>query len=77
MKTKILAHLSFSKLLHNFFISLRPKSLATTAAIFWLKNRQPAKWRDKKEVENLVKLGDELESMSDEELAAIIRGAKE
>ena len=49
----------------------------TTAAIFWLKNRQPAKWRDKKEVENLVKLGDELESMSDEELEAIIRGEKE
>ena len=48
----------------------------TTAAIFWLKNRQPGKWRDKKEVENQVKLGDELESMSDEELAAIIRGEK-
>ncbi len=49
----------------------------TTAAIFWLKNRQPGKWRDKKEVENQVKLSDELESMSDEELAAIIRGEKE
>lgn len=49
----------------------------TTAAIFWLKNRQPGKWRDKKEVENQVKLGDELESMSDEELTAIIRGEKE
>ena len=49
----------------------------TTAAIFWLKNRQPGKWRDKKEVENQIKLGDELESMSDEELAAIIRGEKE
>ncbi|MBO5000043.1 MAG: helix-turn-helix domain-containing protein [Parabacteroides sp.] len=49
----------------------------TTAAIFWLKNRQPGKWRDKKEVENQVKLGDELESMSDEELAAIISGEKE
>ena len=48
----------------------------TTADIFWLKNRQPGKWRDKKEVENQVKLGDELESMSDEELAAIIRGEK-
>ena len=48
-----------------------------TAAIFWLKNRQPGKWRDKKEVENQVKLGDELESMSDEELTAIIRGEKE
>lgn len=49
----------------------------TTAAIFWLKNRQPGKWRDKKEVENQVKLRDELESMSDEELTAIIRGEKE
>lgn len=49
----------------------------TTAAIFWLKNRQPGKWRDKKEVENQVKLSDELESMSDEELTAIIRGEKE
>lgn len=49
----------------------------TTVAIFWLKNRQPGKWRDKKEVENQVKLGDELESMSDEELTAIIRGEKE
>lgn len=25
----------------------------TTAAIFWLKNRQPAKWRDKQTIENL------------------------
>ena len=49
----------------------------TTAAIFWLKNRQPGKWRDKKEVENQVKVSDELESMSDEELTAIIRGEKE
>ena len=24
----------------------------TTAAIFWLKNRQPAKWRDKQDVEH-------------------------
>ena len=24
----------------------------TTAAIFWLKNRQPKKWRDKQEVEH-------------------------
>lgn len=49
----------------------------TTAAIFWLKNRQPDKWRDKREIENSVKLGDELESMTDEELRAIIRGEKE
>ena len=45
-----------------------------TAAIYWLKNRQPEFWRDKKEIENNVKLSDELESMTDEELAAIIRG---
>ena len=49
----------------------------TTAASLWVRNRQPGKWRDKKEVESQVKLGDELESMSDEELAAIVRGEKE
>lgn len=48
----------------------------TTAAIFWLKNRQPEKWRDKKEIENNVKLNDELESMSDAELEAVVRGEK-
>lgn len=49
----------------------------TTAAIFWLKNRQPEKWRDKKEVDAKVNLSDELESMTDEQLAAIVRGEKE
>lgn len=49
----------------------------TTAAIFWLKNRQPDKWRDRKEVEANVNLGDELEEMTDEQLAAIVRGEKE
>lgn len=49
----------------------------TTAAIFWLKNRQPEKWRDRKEVDANVNLGDELESLSDEQLEAIIRGEKE
>ena len=44
----------------------------TTAAIFWLKNRQPEKWRDKKEVDANVNLGDELESLTDEQLQAII-----
>ena len=29
----------------------------TTAAIFWLKNRQKAKWRDKQEVENTITTG--------------------
>ena len=46
----------------------------TTAAIFWLKNRQPEKWRDKKEVDANVNLGDELESLTDEQLQAIIDG---
>lgn len=49
----------------------------TTAAIFWLKNRQPEKWRDRKELQIGNKLGDDLESMTDEELRAIIRGEKE
>lgn len=38
----------------------------TTAAIFWLKNRQPERWRDKTETETTLK-GD-LSSLSDEEL---------
>ena len=49
----------------------------TTAAIFWLKNRQPEKWRDKKEVYTNVNLGDELESLTDEQLQAIIDGKEE
>ena len=49
----------------------------TTAAIFWLKNRQPGKWRDKKEVDANVNLGDELEELSDEQLQAIIDGKEE
>ena len=49
----------------------------TTAAIFWLKNRQPEKWRDKKEVDTNVNLGDELEGLSDEQLQAIIDGKEE
>ena len=49
----------------------------TTAAIFWLKNRQPEKWRDRKELQIGNQLGDDLESMTDEELRSIIRGEKE
>lgn len=48
-----------------------------TAAIFWLKNRQPDKWRDKKEVDANVNLSDELESMTDEQLQKIIDGKEE
>ena len=42
---------------------------STLAAIFWLKNRQPAQWRDRQKVE----LKD-LEKMTDEQLAAIASG---
>lgn len=48
----------------------------TTAAIFWLKNRQPEKWRDRKETISEVTINNELESMSDEELEKIIDGDK-
>lgn len=42
----------------------------TTAAIFWLKNRQPAKWRDKQDVEHSGKVQHQvaLEELSDDEL---------
>lgn len=33
----------------------------TTAAIFWLKNRQKNKWRDKTEVDNNIKIAKDLE----------------
>lgn len=41
----------------------------TTAAIFWLKNRQPKNWRDKQDIEHSGHIGRE---MSDEELDAAI-----
>jgi len=42
----------------------------TIAAIFWLKNRRPGKWRDKKEIDIHEKseYEKELEKLSDEEL---------
>jgi hypothetical protein len=40
----------------------------TTAAIFWLKNRQPDKWRDKQEVESTnLNLTDDISNLSAEE----------
>lgn len=42
----------------------------TTAAIFWLKNRDPKRWRDKQDIEHSGKIGTDL---SDEELEAKIR----
>jgi len=47
----------------------------TTAAIFWLKNRQPELWRDRVET-NLsggIALKSDLESLSDDELQTIIQ----
>lgn len=34
-----------------------------TALIFWLKNRNPGKWRDKQEIHNTHKLTDDFESL--------------
>ena len=41
----------------------------TVAGIFWLKNRQPAQWRDRQKVEFK-----DMEKMTDEQLAAIASG---
>lgn len=51
----------------------------TTAAIFWLKNRNPEKWRDKQLLEHTGKDGapiriEDMAAMSDAELAAIAGG---
>lgn len=45
----------------------------TAAAIFWLKNRKPAEWREKQEIEHS---GSIAAGMTDDQLAAIINGAK-
>ncbi|KAF1026169.1 MAG: hypothetical protein GAK29_01431 [Acinetobacter bereziniae] len=42
----------------------------TTAMIFWLKNRQPKKWRDKQDIQHSGVIGSEL---SDEDLDARIK----
>ena len=52
----------------------------TTAQIFWLKNRQPAQWRDKQQVEHSggveVKRKLDLSDVDDETLAAFLEKAK-
>lgn len=45
----------------------------TTAAIFWLKNRQPDRWRDKHEIEHTNRPAD----MTDDELTRIAAGSGE
>lgn len=53
-----------------------------TAGIFWLKNRQPAKWRDKQEIEHSGEVTSNISSLTTEELikraeaAKAIEGAK-
>lgn len=49
----------------------------TTAIIFWLKNRSPEKWRDKREVSTDLTVNSELDNKTDEELLEIIQNAKE
>lgn len=46
----------------------------TTAAIFWLKNRQPGQWRDKQEMEHTgdLSIKHSVAELSDEELAALV-----
>src|SRR5690606_5859616 len=46
----------------------------TTAAIFWLKNRQPEGWRDKREMEVTHR---RVEEMTDDELLRIAAGGGE
>jgi hypothetical protein len=36
-------------------IVIKEQASDTTAAIFWLKNRQPSKWRDKQEIDHTSK----------------------
>lgn len=45
----------------------------TTAAIFWLKNRAPDRWRDKQEIQHTHRI----EAMTDDELAAIAAAGSE
>lgn len=44
----------------------------TTAAIFWLKNRQPDKWRDKKEIDSNIKVEDLTEDQLDDRLTELL-----
>ncbi|MEM7621313.1 MAG: hypothetical protein AAF228_12820 [Pseudomonadota bacterium] len=47
----------------------------TTASIFWLKNRQKDKWRDKKEVDSNVNIKLNADEISDDVLAHIASGS--
>ncbi|MGL5681680.1 MAG: hypothetical protein ACRDDZ_01330 [Marinifilaceae bacterium] len=48
-----------------------------TAQIFWLKNRRPDLWRDRKELDNQVTIQDNtVENMTEEELLELIANGK-
>lgn len=44
----------------------------TTAQIFWLKNRKPAEWRDKKDIEHSGNINNPYEGLTTEELKKLI-----
>jgi DNA-binding XRE family transcriptional regulator len=43
----------------------------TTAQIFWLKNRKPAEWRDRKEIDANIRRNDPFEGLTREQLLKI------
>lgn len=45
----------------------------TTAQIFWLKNRQPEKWRDKRDVEHSGNINNPMEGLSTADLKKLIK----
>lgn len=45
----------------------------TTAQIFWLKNRKPNDWRDKKDIEHSGNINNAYEGLSTEELRKLIK----
>lgn len=49
----------------------------TVAAIFWLKNRRPEEFRDRREVDATVRHSDTLEELTDEEIMEGIRKEQE
>ena len=46
---------------------IKKQAPSASAQIFWLKNRQPAKWRDKQEIDNKVSGGLEMKVVMDAE----------
>ena len=43
----------------------------TTAQIFWLKNRKPAEWRDRKDIEANIRMNNPFEGLTREQLLKI------